>query len=60
MEGTTVATILSNIGTVFEAAIGWAGAVGTEIVDTPILMVFASVPLVGLGVGLFKRLLNIN
>lgn len=62
MEGTTstVFTILDSIGSVFEAAIGWAGTVGTEIVDTPILMVFVAVPLVGLGVGLFKRLINVN
>lgn len=52
--------ILSNITSVFTAAIGWAGTVGETIVGTPILMVFVSIPLVGLGVGLFKRLINVN
>lgn len=52
--------IITNVTSVFTAAIGWAGTVGETVVGTPILMVFASVPLVGLGVGLFKRLLNIN
>lgn len=62
MEGTTVtvASILSSIGTVFETAISWAGTVGNTIVDTPLLMVFVSIPLVGLGVGLFRRLINVN
>lgn len=58
--GTTVATILSSIGDVFEAAIGWASTVGQTIVNTPILMVFVAIPLVGLGVGLFRRLINVN
>lgn len=56
----TVSSILSSIGTVFTTAIGWAGDVGETIVATPLLMVFVSIPLVGLGVGLFRRLINVN
>lgn len=36
-----------------------AGTVGSTIVSTPILLLFCAIPLVGLGVGLFKRLLNV-
>lgn len=60
MEGVTVASILTQIGSVFSEAIGWAGDVGETIVSTPLLMVFCSIPLVGLGVGLFRRLINVN
>ena len=62
MEGAatvTIATLLSSIGEVFTSAIGWAGMVGSTIVKTPILLLFCAIPLVGLGVGLFKRLLNV-
>lgn len=52
--------ILTNISAVFTAAIGWAGDVGETIVSTPLLMVFVAIPLVGLGVGLFRRLINVN
>ena len=52
--------ILTNITAVFTSAISWAGTVGETIVATPLLMVFVAVPLVGLGVGLFRRLININ
>lgn len=52
--------ILTDIGAVFTQAISWAGTVGTTIVSTPLLMVFVSIPLVGLGVGLFRRLINVN
>lgn len=51
--------ILATIGSVFTAAIGWAGKVGETVVGTPLLLLFCSIPLVGLGVGLFKRLLNV-
>ena len=62
MEGSatvTIATLLSSIGEVFTSAIGWAGTVGSTIVETTILLLFCAIPLVGLGVGLFKRLLNV-
>ena len=52
--------ILSSVGQIFTAAIGWVGTVGTTITSNPILMVFAAVPLCGLGVGMFKRLINVN
>lgn len=54
-----MADILSNISTVFTSALGWAGTVGETIVDTPILLIGCVVGFVGLGVGLFKRLLHI-
>lgn len=37
----------------------WASTVGSTVVDTPILLIFVMIPLVGLGVGLFRRLLNL-
>ena len=55
----TVATLLSSIGEVFTSAISWAGTVGSTIVKTTLLLLFCAIPLVGLGVGLFKRLLNV-
>ncbi len=51
--------LLTSVGDVFTTAIGWAGTVGETIVGTPVLLLFAvAVPLCGLGVGLFKRLLS--
>ena len=61
-----MATILSAITAIVTAAIGWvgdfAGLVTQQTVagtfDYPILVIFIVLPLVGLGIGLFKRLLN--
>ena len=50
---------MGNVGSIFTTAVGWVGEVGSTIVDTPILLLFAILPLVGLGIGLFKRMLHI-
>ena len=55
-----MAEILTNIGLVFSEAISWVGDVATTITGEPILMLFCGIPLVGLGVGMFKRLINVN
>lgn len=55
----TVASLIASVGTVFTAAIGWVGDVATAISGSPILVLACvGVPLVGLGVGMFKRLLS--
>ena len=61
MEGATVtiATLIESVGTVFTAAIGWVGNVATTIAGQPILLLACvGIPLCGLGVGMFKRLLS--
>lgn len=57
---TTMETVLSTVTSVFTAAIGWVATVAETIGETPILLLFCVIPLIGLGVGLFKRLLNVN
>ena len=56
----TVATILSSVGDIFTAAIGWVATTATTIVGNPILLTFCLIPLVGIGVGLFRRLIHVN
>lgn len=60
MEGITLSTILSDVGSFFSSAISWAGDVADTIVSNPIMLVFCVVPLVGLGIGIFKRLIRVN
>ena len=59
METVTIATLLTSVGSIFTAAMGWAATVGTTVVGTPLLLIFVLIPVVGLGVGLFKRLLSV-
>lgn len=54
-----MADLLTNIGTVFTQVISWAGTVGTTITGTPVLLLYCvAVPLCGIGVGMFARLLH--
>ena len=54
-----MAEIISSITSVFTAAIGWVGTTASTIAAQPILLLACvGVPLCGLGVGLFKRLLS--
>lgn len=55
----TLATLLTDIGSVFTSAIGWASTVATTVTSSPLLLIGAIVGFVGLGVGLFKRLLHV-
>lgn len=51
--------VISAITSVFTSAIGWVGTVATTIGDQPILLISCvAIPLCGLGVGMFKRLLS--
>lgn len=50
---------MTSVGEVFTAAVGWVGDVAETIAAQPILLLaVVGVPLCGLGVGLFKRLLS--
>ena len=55
----TVATLLTSVGSVFTKVIGWVGDVAATIAGEPILLLACvGIPLSGLGVGMFKRLLS--
>ena len=54
-----MAELISAVSTVFTAAIGWVGSVAATIAEEPILLLACvGIPLCGLGVGMFKRLLS--
>ena len=54
-----LSSILTDIGSVFTSAISWASTVATTVTSTPLLLIGAIVSFVGLGVGLFRRLLHV-
>lgn len=63
MEGTvamTMTQILSNVTEAFTAVIGYVSTVASTITSQPLLLLFVIVPLIGIGVGLFRRLLNVQ
>lgn len=52
--------VASQISAVFSSFLEQADAVGDCIANNPFMLTFTLVPLVGLGVGLFKRLIRIR
>ena len=51
--------LITSAGTVFTTAIGWVGTVGSTITGEPVLLLACvAIPLCGLGIGMFKRLLS--
>lgn len=55
-EPTASEIAISGIDALVVAAIGWVTAVCSTVFGTPILLIFTVLPLIGLGVGIFKRL----
>ena len=55
----TMATVLSSITEVFTAAVGWVCTVAETVADEPLLLIGVVVSFVGLGIGLFSRLLRV-
>ena len=55
----TIASLLSSVGAVFTTAISWVGKVAETVASQPILLLACvGVPLCGIGIGMFKRLLS--
>lgn len=55
----TVTSVLTEIGYIVTQGITWAGSVVTFIMDNPLLLIFAGLPVVGLGIGMVKRMISI-
>lgn len=55
----TMEQVISSISSVFTAAMGWASTVGNTISGTPLLLFGVVLGFIGIGIGLFKRMLNV-
>ena len=54
-----MAELIASVGSVFTAAIGYVGTVASTIASQPILLMgVVGIPLCGIGVAMFKRLLS--
>lgn len=57
----TLTTMLTNVGSVVTSAIGWMTDFLEPITSSPVLFTFVvAIPLVGLGIGIFNRLVRAN
>ena len=55
-----MADLLSSAGSIVSEALGWVTEVVSTVTGAPLLTLFCILPLVGLGIGLFRRLINVQ
>lgn len=59
MDMSAMEALLENVGSLVTGAISWLTAVVAAIVANPLLLLFVLIPLVGLGVGLLRRVISV-
>ena len=55
-----MSALLTDISSIVTAAVGWMGTAATAIASNDIALLFILLPLMGTGIGLFKRIINLN
>lgn len=55
-EAVTLSTLLTDIGSIVTAALGWVTDVVSAITGNPLILLFVIFGFVGTGIGIFKRL----
>ena len=56
----SVGTLVGNAGDIVTTGLSWVGNVVTTVTSNPLILLFVILPLVGLGIGLFRRLINVQ
>lgn len=56
----TLDQIVENVGTLVTGTVTWMGEIVNFITSNPLVMVFVTISLVGLGVGLLSRVLGLR
>ena len=56
MEAYTLAKFLEDAGSVVTQGLSWVGEVVEVVVSNPLTLVGGLIPLVGLGIGLYRRI----
>lgn len=56
MNEVTLASLLSDVGSILTAAVGWVGSVVNAIVGQPLLLLFVLMAFVGYGVHLYRMM----
>lgn len=60
MESVTISSLIGSAGDIVTGALGWVGNVVNTVTGNPLLLLFIILPLVGLGIGLFRRIINVQ
>lgn len=56
----TISSVLGDLGTIFQTVIGWVGDVATAVLSSPFLFILVGIPVALVGIGIFRRLMNLR
>lgn len=56
---TTMSAILSDVGSIVTSSVSWMGSIVTFITSNPLVLMFVLLSVVGLGIGLLRRVLGL-
>jgi len=56
----TTGAILASIGDVVQASVSWMQDIISFVESSPLVMIFVTISLVGLGIGLLSRVLGLR
>ena len=59
MSEITLATIITDVGSIVTASATWVSSAVSTVMSTPIIEFFVLSSFVGIGIGLFKRLTRV-
>lgn len=59
-ETVNLASILTSVGSVVSSAVDWMGDIVSFVTSNPLVLLFVTISLVGLGVGLLSRVLGLR
>lgn len=59
MEEITMATVITDVGSIITASANWITSAVSTVMSSPVLEFFLFVNFVGLGIGLFRRMTRI-
>lgn len=57
--GITMTSIISSITEIFTGGLTWLGSVSDTVAQNPLLLFGVLISFIGVGIGLFKRLLHV-
>lgn len=55
-----MAALIDAIGDIVSASVSWMQSAGTAIAANPLALLFILLPMMGAGIGLFRRIIHLN
>lgn len=58
MDNITMATLITDVGSIVTGSVSWIQSIATAITGSPLLLFFTLFGFVGVGIGLVRRIIG--